>query len=85
MDSLDKLTTRFDKYSQIIKDYTVSQDTQLILYGLYKQAKFGDNNNPQPGFFNYKEKAKWDSWNRMKGIDAQSCMKKYISIVKLQK
>ncbi|CAG8488766.1 13639_t:CDS:2 [Ambispora leptoticha] len=48
---------------------TKPTDEQLLeLYGLYKQAIFGDNETPKPGMFDLKGKAKWEAWTKKKGI-----------------
>lgn len=39
----------------------------LELYALFKQATVGDNNEPKPGMFQLKEKAKHESWLSKKG------------------
>jgi acyl-CoA-binding protein len=41
----------------------ISDDEQLKLYALFKQANFGDSEDKnKPGMFNFKEKAKFASW-----------------------
>lgn len=43
-------------------------DQELLnIYGLYKQATMGDCNQPKPGMFYMKEKAKHESWSSRKG------------------
>ena len=57
-------------------------DTELkTLYGLYKQAVNGDCNIEKPGMFDFKEKAKWDSWNLNKGMNKYDSEVKYILFV----
>lgn len=57
-------------------------DILLDLYSLYKQSTIGDCNTSQPGgLFNMKEKAKWNSWNKIKGTNRETAMKMYIDIV----
>jgi diazepam-binding inhibitor (GABA receptor modulating acyl-CoA-binding protein) len=52
-----------------------------VLYGLYKQATVGDINIPKPGFFNFKESKKWESWNQYKGLSTYDSEVKYIMAV----
>jgi diazepam-binding inhibitor (GABA receptor modulator, acyl-CoA-binding protein) len=58
-----------------------TDDKLLELYALYKQAKFGNNNNPKPAFFNFKEKAKWNAWENKKGKGKRKSCKEYIKLV----
>lgn len=55
--------------------------TLLRLYGLYKQASAGDNNAPKPGFSDMVGRAKWDAWNKLKGMSAEDAMQQYIDAV----
>lgn len=58
----------------------------LTLYGLYKQALFGDNNTPYPaGFFNIKAQKKWNAWVKEKGKTMLQAKKEYTFYVKLLK
>ena len=56
-----------------------NNECKLILYGLYKQATIGDCNKEKPGMFDMVGKAKWDSWNNLKGMTKEKAMKNYIS------
>lgn len=53
----------------------------LQLYGLYKQSMVGDCNTDKPNMFQMKESAKWDAWNKRKGLSKEEAMKKYINVV----
>lgn len=59
-------------------DKNHSNQTKLALYGLYKQATVGDCDKSKPGMFDMVGKAKWDSWNNLKGMNKESAMKNYI-------
>eukprot|EP00249_Psilotum_nudum_P006029 c19406_g1_i1 orf=447-704(-) len=54
---------------------------KLILYGLYKQATIGDVNTSQPNMFDFKGKAKWDSWKALEGKSKEAAMQDYITKV----
>ena len=54
---------------------------KMILYGLYKQALFGNNNTSQPSVFNIKEKAKWDAWKNQYGKSKSSAKAEYVKYV----
>ena len=45
-------------------DYYIDEAEKLKLYGLYKQALFGDNIAPRPYFFNIKSVNKWYAWKK---------------------
>lgn len=74
----------FEKYTQLAKllPKQPSDEDMLILYGLYKQSKFGNCDTPKPNsIFNYKEKLKWEAWYSYKGMETETAMKYYIKKV----
>ena len=79
----DALETEFLNTAELIKSSgkTFDNDTMLKLYGYYKQATQGDCDITEPGFWQLKEKAKWDAWNQHKGVKKTHAMKKYIKLV----
>jgi diazepam-binding inhibitor (GABA receptor modulating acyl-CoA-binding protein) len=58
-----------------------NNDELKVLYGFYKQAVVGDCNTEKPGMFDFKEKAKWDSWNSNKGMSKHDSEVQYILYV----
>ncbi|CAN7997108.1 unnamed protein product, partial [Ixodes hexagonus] len=60
---------QFNKAAEDVKNLTErpSDEELLELYGLFKQANFGDNTTSQPGMFDPKGRAKWAFWNKKKG------------------
>jgi diazepam-binding inhibitor (GABA receptor modulating acyl-CoA-binding protein) len=53
----------------------------LILYGLYKQSG-GDCVITKPtGILNFKEKSKWESWYKYRGMTSEDAMTKYSNYV----
>ncbi|SCU80577.1 LAMI_0B03026g1_1 [Lachancea mirantina] len=60
---------------------TPSNEELLELYGLYKQATVGDNDKPRPSGFNFKDKYKWDAWDKVKGMSQEDAEQKYIALV----
>ena len=44
-----------------------SNEELLRLYGLYKQATVGDNEEERPGGFDFKAAAKYNAWLILKG------------------
>lgn len=57
----------------------ISDEVKLQIYGLYKQATVGDCNTPKPAMFEFVGKAKWDSWNALRGMPRINAMKNYIA------
>lgn len=55
--------------------------TMLQLYGLYKQATIGNVNSSRPSQFDFVGRAKWDAWEKLKGISTQEAMQMYIDLV----
>ncbi len=55
-----------------------SNDELQVLYGFYKQSTIGDINIEKPGFLNFREVKKWESWNSCKGLSQFDAEVKYI-------
>jgi len=67
---------------QVKKLKTRPTDLELLeIYALFKQATVGDNNQPKPGMFDLKGKAKWEHWNTKKGLSKEEAVKQYIAKV----
>ena len=60
---------------------TPSNGDLLILYGLYKQVTEGDCETPQPWAVQVQARAKWEAWNKNKGMERMSAMRKYVDKV----
>ena len=60
---------------------SLSNDKQLEVYSLYKQAIVGDCNIPRPGMFDLKGKAKWEAWDGRRRMDKEDAKKAYIKLV----
>lgn len=60
---------------------TQSTTVQLELYGLFKQATAGDVSGARPGMFDMRGRAKWDAWEKRKGMGADDAMEAYIEYV----
>ncbi|XP_042333108.1 acyl-CoA-binding domain-containing protein 7 [Sceloporus undulatus] len=75
------LQADFDSAAEKVKKLkTKPTDDELgELYGFYKQATVGDINIESPGMLDLKGKAKWEAWNRKKGVSKEEAMKAYIS------
>lgn len=53
----------------------------LRLYGLYKQATEGDNEEERPGGFDFKAVAKYNAWLMLKGKSKVEASTAYIELV----
>ena len=58
-----------------------SNEELLELYGLYKQATEGDNQEERPGGFNFVAIAKHDAWATLTGKSKDDAMKAYVDLV----
>ena len=56
-------------------------DVLLDLYGLFKQASVGDVTGEKPGMFDFKGAAKYDAWERRRGMSRDEAMQAYIDLV----
>lgn len=58
-------------------------DSELLqLYSFFKQGTVGDCNTTRPGLLDFKGKAKWDSWNALKGKSKEQAMEDYVELVR---
>ena len=55
--------------------------TLLKLYSLYKQGSSGDATGKRPGMINLKDRAKWDAWKALAGMDSKTAQTRYIELV----
>ena len=58
-----------------------SNEDMLTLYALYKQGSSGDVQGDRPGFMDFVGGAKYDAWEKLKGMSADEAMQKYIDKV----
>jgi acyl-CoA-binding protein len=56
-------------------------DVLLELYGLYKQATDGDVSGDRPGGFDFKGTAKYDAWEKRRGMSREDAKEAYIALV----
>ncbi|CAM6107319.1 unnamed protein product [Calypogeia fissa] len=61
---------------------STTDESKLILYGLFKQATVGKVNTPRPtGMFDLKGKAKWDWWKKVEDKTKEQAQEDYITKV----
>ncbi len=56
-------------------------DTMLQLYALYKQGSAGDVSGAKPGFFDFVATAKYEAWEKIKGLSPDDAKNQYIDLV----
>jgi acyl-CoA-binding protein len=73
----------FEQAQQRVKTLSAPppQDKLLELYGLFKQAKVGDNGGKRPGMLDLKGRAKHDAWAARKGTSRDDAMQAYVTLV----
>jgi diazepam-binding inhibitor (GABA receptor modulator, acyl-CoA-binding protein) len=71
----------FEEAQKTLKNFkTRPTDEELLeLYGLYKQAIFGDNTSKEPWFSLSEDYRKWKAWENCKGLDQETAKKMYIT------
>ncbi|MCG6949411.1 MAG: acyl-CoA-binding protein [Acidobacteria bacterium] len=58
-----------------------SNETLLELYGLYKQATVGDVEGERPSGFDFRGAAKYDAWEKRRGMSSDAAMQAYIDLI----
>lgn len=74
---------QFESAAERSKQFTrrPSNEELLQLYALYKQATEGDAGGERPGGFDFKEIAKFDAWEELKGKAKEQAMQEYVALV----
>ena len=79
---MSDLKTKFDESVNYIQtaegDFKPSNELKLEFYGLYKQATEGDVSGKRPGMMDFVGRAKYDTWEKLKGMSSDEAMQKYI-------
>ena len=77
------LNSRFEMASAAAKSLPSrpDHDTMLQLYALYKQGSSGDVAGNKPGMFDFVGVAKYEAWERLKGLTQYDAMNQYIDLV----
>jgi len=80
---MNDLNSRFEKASVAAKSLSEKpdNDTLLKLYALYKQGSTGDVSGNKPGFFDFVGVAKYEAWEKLKGISPDDAKTQYIELV----
>ena len=79
---MSDLKTRFDEAVNYIQtaegDFKPSNEMKLEFYALYKQATEGDVSGKRPGMMDFVGRAKFDAWEKLKGMSSDDAMQQYI-------
>lgn len=80
---MSNLTHEFEQAAEDALSLAEKPDneTLLKLYAFYKQATEGDVHGKRPGFTNPIGRAKFDAWEKVKGISTEESMTAYIALV----
>jgi diazepam-binding inhibitor (GABA receptor modulator, acyl-CoA-binding protein) len=75
---------QFEKAAADSKNLSERPDnaTLLKIYSLYKQGSIGDNTEKKPGFTDMVGRAKWDAWDKLKGMSQKDAMQEYVDLIK---
>jgi len=77
------INTRFEQAGIAAKSLPErpDNDTMLQLYALYKQGSAGDVSGNKPGLFDFVGAAKYEAWERFKGLSQDDAKAQYIDLV----
>jgi len=53
----------------------------LELYALFKQGTQGDVSGSRPGMLDFKGRAKFDAWDKKKGLSREAAQAAYVKLV----
>lgn len=56
-------------------------DTKLAIYALFKQATEGDVSGKRPGRLDMVKRAKYDAWDKLKGMSTADAQQKYADTI----
>ena len=81
---MTEINSRFEQAAAAAKSLPEKpdNDTLLQLYALFKQGSTGDVSGEKPGFFDFVAAAKYEAWEKIKGLSADDAMNQYIGLVR---
>jgi acyl-CoA-binding protein len=82
-DPMTNLNSEFEAAQAAVQQLAErpDNDTLLELYSYFKQATEGDVTGDRPSAFDFKARAKYDTWAARKGMKKEVAMKAYIKLV----
>ncbi len=80
---MTELKTEFEQAAKDAMALEKRPDNEVLLrlYALYKQGADGDVSGAKPGFFDFVGTAKYEAWEKLRGMSADEAMKKYVALV----
>jgi diazepam-binding inhibitor (GABA receptor modulator, acyl-CoA-binding protein) len=57
-------------------------DTLLKMYALFKQGSSGDVSGAKPGFLDFVGVAKYEAWEKLKGMGQDEAKQAYVKLIK---
>jgi acyl-CoA-binding protein len=81
---MSEQATEFERAAGAVKALTERPDdqTMLQLYALYKQGSSGDVQGAKPGFFDFVGTAKYEAWEKLRGLNQEEARTRYIDLVR---
>jgi len=75
--------TAFEKAAARVKLLPEQPDdqTMLRLYALYKQGTQGDVRGSKPGLFDFVGAAKYEAWEKLRGLRPEDARRQYVELV----
>jgi len=76
--------TVFEQAVAEVKSLTEQPDdqTKLQLYALYKQSTQGDVGGNRPGLFDFVGAAKYEAWEKLRGMRPEDARQQYVELVR---
>lgn len=83
----NRMAELFEKAAATVSEFgkagnQLTQEDQLLIYGLFKQAKFGNVTGSRPGVFSPTERTKWDAWNANKDKSQEAAAAEYVGVAR---
>ncbi|MFO7528620.1 MAG: acyl-CoA-binding protein [Marinobacter sp.] len=86
---MSDLKAKFDDAVNYIQtaegDFKPSNEMKLEFYALYKQATEGDVSGKRPGMMDFVGRAKYDAWDKLKGMSKEDAMQQYVDKIETLK
>ena len=81
---MTEINSQFEQAAIAVKSLPErpDNDTMLQLYALFKQGSSGDVSGDKPGFFDFVATAKYEAWERIKGLSQADAKNQYIDLVR---
>lgn len=81
---MTEINSRFEQAAAAAKSLPEKpdNDTLLQLYAFYKQGSAGDVSGEKPGFFDFVAAAKYEAWEKLKGLSPDDAKNQYIDLVR---